>query len=78
MSEIVVTGYAPADQQQAANQQKKVAQPQKKAVKKGQPPIKEEKPRMLNGEEVLTVVDVMPMFPGGDHALMKFIAVIML
>ena len=74
MSEIVVVGYAPADQQQAANQQKKVAQPQKKAVKKGQPPIKEEKPRMLNGEEVLTVVDVMPMFPGGDHALMKFIA----
>lgn len=74
MSEIVVVGYAPADQQQAANQQKKVAQPQKKAVKKGQPPIKEEKPRMLNGEEVLTVVDVMPMFPGGDKALLEFLA----
>lgn len=42
---------------------------------KEQTQVKEEsEPELEDGEEVLTVVDVMPKFPGGDSELLKFIA----
>lgn len=42
---------------------------------KEQVQVKEEsEPELVDGEEVLTVVEVMPKYPGGDAELLKFIA----
>ncbi|WP_446779067.1 TonB family protein [Macellibacteroides fermentans] len=71
MPEVVVVGYGSADAKPAvpANDN------QKKTVQKNEPKImKDTPPREYNGEKVFTKVDQMPSFPGGDAALLQYIA----
>ena len=71
LPELFVVGYGSPDAQPAApandNQKKTV---QKKELQKE----KYAPPRDYNGEKVYTEVDQLPSFPGGDAALLQYIA----
>lgn len=71
LPELFVVGYGSPDAQPAAP----ANDDQKKTVQKNEPKImKDTPPRVYNGEKVYEVVDKMPIYPGGEKAMLQFLA----
>lgn len=61
--------------QSSKQQDESVTKEATETKEQAQAQVKEEsEPELVDGEEVLTVVEVMPKYPGGDAELLKFIA----